>query len=182
MKTEARVRELFPEVAEIKNKKLADAVIALWLKSWQESDWDDLTDVPKNDRMSEVNLVQHVRGVTRAAIAIAKVAIEMYDNIKIDMDVMITGSLLHDMSKPIEGNKDGKTARGKLFPHGYLAAQMCQDAGLPNEIVHIILTHSKNTTPMVPKTMEALIVHYADYCDSDILNIRYDKKILLKFY
>ena len=178
---EARVRELFPEVEEIKDRALADKVIALWLKSWQGSDWADLTEVPKNDRMSEVSLVEHVRGVTRAARAIAQTAIDMYDNIDIDMDLLTAGALLHDMSKPLEGNKDGKTRMGYYFPHGYLAAQMAQTEGLPNELVHIILTHSRNTAPMLPKTYEALIVHYADYCDSDILNIRYDKKILLKF-
>jgi len=175
------VRALFPEVEEIRDAALADKIVQLWTRVWVESGWSDLRDVPKNDQIRDVSLVQHVRGVTRAAQALARIAVELYPGVSIDMDVLIAGALLHDASKPLESAPSGKTHAGKLLPHAYLAAHFALEAGLPHEIVHIILTHSKNSSAVPPKTYEGLIVHYADYCDSDVLNIRFGHKILLTY-
>jgi putative nucleotidyltransferase with HDIG domain len=97
------------------------------------------------------------------------------------MDLVTAASLLHDVSKPLENAPDGKTKLGKLFPHAHLGAHLARQAGLSDELVHIIVTHSRNSSPMPPSTYEGLIVHYADYCDSDVLNVKYGKKILLSF-
>jgi len=179
--SEATIRELFPEVDEIRDRSLRDKVVQIWVQVLETSGWNDLRDVPKNDRIDKVSLVQHVRGVTQAARALAKIAVELYPGVKIDMDVLTAGALLHDASKPLEGGPQGKTAVGKLFPHGYLASYMALQAGLPNEVVHIIITHTRNSSAVPPKTYEGLIVHYADYCDSDVLNILFGQKILLQF-
>ncbi len=175
------IRGLFPEVEEIRDPDLAAKVVQVWRRVWEESLWDDLRDVPKNDQIHDVSLVQHVRGVTQGAIAMARIAMDLYPGVEIDLDTLIAGALLHDASKPLEGTRSGKTPAGKLLPHGYLAAHMALQAGLPNEVVHIILTHSKGSSAVPPKTYEGLIVHYADYCDSDVLNIRFGHKILLSY-
>lgn len=178
---EARVRELLPEIGDIKDPVLAEKVTALWVRAWNESEWETLDAVPKNDRLPEVTLIAHVRGVTRASQALARVAMELYDGVEIDMDLITASALLHDVSKPLENSPEGKTKVGKLFPHAHLGAQMAHEAGLPDELVHIIVTHSRNSSPMPPSTYEGLIVHYADYADSDVLNVRYGKKLLLSF-
>jgi len=175
------IREIFPEVDQIRNPGLAAKVVQVWQRVWEESTWDDLRDVPKNDQIHEISLVQHVRGVTQGAVALARIATELYPGVELDMDTLIAGALLHDASKPLESTRTGKTPAGKLLPHAYLAAHLASEVGLPNEVVHIILTHSKGSSAAAPKTYEGLIVHYADYCDSDVLNIRFGHKILLSY-
>jgi len=178
---EATIRTLFPELDKIRDRSLADKVVQVWVRVWEESGWTDLRDVPKNERIKDVSLVQHVRGVTQAARKLAEIALDLYPGVSIDLDVLTAGALLHDASKPLESKPEGKTPAGKLLPHGYLAAHLALAAGLPYEIVHIILTHSKNSSAVPPKTYEGLIVHYADYCDSDVLNIRFGHKLLLTY-
>ncbi len=178
---EATIRELFPEVNEIRDRTLQDKVVQIWTQVWKTSEWTDLRDVPKNERIRAVSLVQHVRGVTQAARRLAEIAMTLYPGVEIDLDVLTAGALLHDASKPLEGSPRGKTSVGKLFPHGWLAAHMALEAGLPNEIVHIIITHTRNSSAVPPKTYEGLLVHYADYCDSDVLNIRFGHELLLTF-
>jgi len=175
-----QVREVFPEVDQIRDAGLAARVVRVWQRVWDESGWDP-RDVPKNDQIHEVSLAQHVRGVTQGAIALARIASDLYPGVEIHMDTLIAGALLHDASKPLESGQGGKTPAGKLLPHGYLAAHLALEEGLPTEVVHIILTHSKGSSAVPPRTYEGLIVHYADYCDSDVLNIRFGHKILLTY-
>jgi len=178
---EATIRELFPEVDEIQDRTIREKVVQVWVQVLQTSGWTDLRDVPKNERIDKVGLVQHVRGVTQAARALAKIAVDLYPGVKIDMDVLTAGALLHDASKPLEAGPKGKTPLGKLFPHGYQASYMALQVGLPIEVVHIIITHTRNSSAVPPKTYEGLLVHYADYCDSDVLNILFGLKLLLQF-
>jgi hypothetical protein len=45
-----RVRELLPELQQISDEGLRDAVTEIWLKAWIESGWEDMASVPKNPR------------------------------------------------------------------------------------------------------------------------------------
>lgn len=86
-------------------------------------------------------------------------------------DHLIAGALLADAGKPIEYiRKDGKPAkgpRGYLLRHPFSGVGMCWKHGLPDEVMHIVATHSKEGDH-VQRTLESIIFHHADFVDFDI--------------
>jgi 23S rRNA maturation-related 3'-5' exoribonuclease YhaM len=91
------------------------------------------------------------------------------------MDFLIISAVLHDVSKLLEyEQRDGKevlSRTGELYPHGFHGARMAFEAGLPEEIVHIIATHAP-TSSEIPKVAEGLILHYCDLIDADLNRFR----------
>ena len=170
----AYVRELFPEVAQISDEKLAAEVVNIWAEVWKESPWERIEDVPKNPETVKLKfgLVAHTRSVTLQAIAVAQAAQQFY-GISANMDLLIAGALLHDVSKMLEyGPKPdggaGKTQHGKLIQHGIYGAVKSFEHGLPTELNHMIVSHTAQSAHH-PKTLECIILHYVDYADTDVL-------------
>lgn len=96
-------------------------------------------------------------------------------------DILIAGALLHDIGKVDELSIDGfidYSDEGRLLGHivmGYelVAQKIAQVQNFPkpaaNQILHIILSHhglKEQGAPVVPMTLEAMIMHGADYLDS----------------
>lgn len=175
MKTtaEEEIRRLLPELGAIGDPSLADAVVEIWAEVWRTSQWEQLSDVPKNPkRLDRRPLIPHVRSVTQMAIAAGRIIQEQH-GIAVDMDLLIAGALLHDVSKLAEyephmesAGRSSKT--GELIQHGVLAASQILQRGLPLELTHLVLSHT-DASKVLPKTIEAVILHYVDYADSDVL-------------
>ncbi len=69
------VRRRFPEVDGIKDARLRQSVINIWIEVGAECAWERFEDVPKNlDAEKYRPLVEHIRGVTMMATALAEVA------------------------------------------------------------------------------------------------------------
>ena len=174
-----RIIEALPELELIQNEAYRNAVIAIWEEAYSNSDWERLEDVPKSGDVVEYSNLQHTRSVTLQAIACADV-IEKIHQIQVDRDVLITAALLHDISKCFEYDKDGKKTRyGKLMQHGFYPVQKAAEHQLPLEIQHLIVTHT-GLSKIMPQTIEALILHYVDYLDSDVLLHVVNKPLFLK--
>lgn len=179
----ARVRELLPELEEIRDASLAQAVVEIWVDFWTNSGWERLEDVPKNPKsLSNRDSITHVRSVTQQAIAAGRIVQELH-KIDVDMDLLIAGSLLHDVSKiaefgPKPGTEGEATTAGKLIQHGVLGASKVLERGLPIELAHLIVSHTAASNHP-PKTIEGLILHYVDYLDSDVLLLDQGKPLLL---
>jgi hypothetical protein len=79
------------------------------------------------------------------------------------MNFLIVSAALHDVSKLFEyEHREGREVLsrvGELYPHGFHEASMALEAGLPEEIAHIILTHPP-TTRDCPRMAEGLILHF----------------------
>ncbi len=169
----AYIRDLFPELKEISDAGLAAEVVEIWAEVWKESPWERIEDAPKNPESigPERKLLPHVRSVTRQAIDTAK-AVEQFHGLKVDMDLLIAGGLLHDVSKLLEYSptKDGaaKSQHGKLIQHAMYGVHKAFEHDLPIELVHMISSHTTQSRHH-PKTLEAIILHYVDYLDSDVL-------------
>ncbi|HSJ07393.1 MAG TPA: HD domain-containing protein, partial [Longimicrobiales bacterium] len=101
----------------------------------------------------------------------------------IDRDLLIAGALLHDIGKTREiGARGGfpYTDEGKLLGHILLGLQMVADAAahvsdLPPQrlllLQHLIASHQGRhewQSPREPRTLEALILHYADDLDAKL--------------
>jgi putative nucleotidyltransferase with HDIG domain len=171
--------DALPELAQINNDKYREAVINIWQETFINSTWEHIEDVPKSEHVQEYNNLQHTRSVTLQAMACADI-IEQIHKIPVDRDILITAALLHDISKFFEYDQTGKkTIYGKLMQHGVYSVHKAIEHDLPLEIQHLIVTHT-GLSKIMPQTVEAIILHYTDYLDSDVLLHVLSKPLFLK--
>ncbi|WP_433509325.1 HD domain-containing protein [Nonomuraea sp. CA-143628] len=161
--------ELLPEAAWIRDDTLRSTVLRIWEQAWRTSGWDTVTACPKGPDLPGHSLVEHSRSVARLAHSMAEILAQR-DTVVVDSDAVLTIALLHDVSKlhefqPIPGGA-ARSVVGHRYQHGFLAAFWMHEAGLPIDLVHAVIAHTDLST-VLPQTQEALIVHYADFADSD---------------
>jgi putative nucleotidyltransferase with HDIG domain len=109
----------------------------------------------------EALLVDHVKDVTSCALGLAESLLSRDDDLDIDIDTVIAGALVHDVSKLYEFDGMERTEVGRLLGHPYYGVSVVSRANLPVEIAHIVLSHSSRTN-VEPATLEAEIVRRAD--------------------
>ena len=120
-------------------------------------------------------LLQH----TLRVVQVCEKAASMYE--LVDRDLLITGALVHDIGKISSYSARGffdYTDEGRLIGHIVSGnelidrkIQMIED--FPSELAlrlkHLVLSHQGQlefASPVVPKTLEAIILHYADDMDA----------------
>ncbi len=170
------IKELFPELDEIRDEILREKVIDVWEDAIRTGGWQpkELLEIPFTLLAGDTKMmfIEHVRACCRMCLAIEKVLNDVWgDRMPIQHDHLIAGSLLADVGKPIEyARKDGKIVkgpRGDLLRHPFSGAGLCWKHGLPDEVIHIVATHSKEGEHS-QRTPESLIFHHADFIDFDI--------------
>ncbi len=173
----AEIAKLFPEIEEIKDKSLRDQVVSAWEEAIRKSGWkiDEVQSVPFTLLIPDcrIDLIAHTRAVAQTAMKIASGLTDSYgDRVKINFDILLAGSLLHDVGKILEyareGHKVVKSRTGKLLRHPFSGAALAYKHGLPEEIIHMIATHAKEGDGGYRST-EAMIVHYADFINFESL-------------
>lgn len=121
-------------------------------------------------------LLEHVIRLCRLADSVSG----LYP--QIDRDMLLTGALLHDIGKIYEFSWSlsiDYTALGSLHGHLVLGDRMitdrCRQEGVPEEkammISHMILSHHgipEYGTVVVPRTLEALVLHHIDNMEAKI--------------
>jgi putative nucleotidyltransferase with HDIG domain len=171
------VGKSFPEIDLIKSDRLKQQVTKVLEDAIELGGWEaeDLPRIPFTLLIPDctVNLIHHTRAVTRTAIAIAENLKEQYgDSISIDMDILVAGSLLHDVGKFLEYAKQGgsvvKSEIGSLLRHPFSGQALAYKHGLPYEILHMIAYHSKEGD-LGKRTVEAIIIHHADFVNFEPL-------------
>lgn len=174
VRTADTVRALLPEIMDIGDTDLRDAVTRIWARAWRSSVWTDLASVPKSPELpARRTLVTHTRAVTRIAGHLVDVESELH-GVPVDRDQTLAIALLHDVSKvrEFEPSGDGTggarfSRTGRLYQHGFLGGHWMAEEGLSEGLVHGVLAHTPQSA-VVPQTQEAVIVHYADFADSDV--------------
>jgi putative nucleotidyltransferase with HDIG domain len=171
------MNKIFPEIKKIKDKKLrrktADCLArAIKLGGWNEAELDIIpfTLLVKGKVPS---LVTHTRAVTQTSIAMAGVISTIYgDEVKVDLDILVSGALLHDVGKFLEYAKEGdkvtKSKAGKMLRHPVSGTALAYTMGLPEEVLHIIAAHS-HEGDHVKRSVEAIIVKHADFANFEAL-------------
>jgi len=176
-----QISELFPELLEITDTELRDKVAAVWNEAITTgcggTGWtfDELRAVKFTLLAGDIDLtfVDHVRSCARQCIAIAEVLNTIFGNkIPINLNHLIAGSLLADVGKPLEFDKDAdgnviKGHYGDMLRHPFSGVAMCYKHELPAEVMHIIATHS-HEGDKVQRSIESIIFHHADFVDFDI--------------
>ncbi len=120
-------------------------------------------------------LVQHCLEMARLALAVSEIFPQ------IDRDLLLTGVLVHDIGKLQEMSQDlyvDYTTAGKLLGHLTIGTNMVQKKvdGIPGfpdtlrmQVIHCVLSHHGeliNGSPVLPKTLEALILYHLDNLDA----------------
>ncbi|WP_275291867.1 HD domain-containing protein [Amycolatopsis sp. La24] len=165
------VRDLLPEAGEIARKDLCDSVLDVWVRAWRSSAWQQLSDVPKSvDLPSSRTLTTHSRAVARMSAQMADTVTQLH-GIAVDRDAVLAIALLHDVCKihefePAPAGGGQWSTPGRRFQHGFLSAHWMLEAGMDDDLVHAVIAHTPHSS-VVPQTQEAVIVHYADFADSD---------------
>lgn len=176
--TEAMRRQIaaeLPEVAEIKDAALRDGVIEAWAYAIAQSSFGSIREIPPagNPDVNEAkrgDQTDHLRGVTRLAMGIAKEMGTAFPELQIDMDTIIAGGLVHDVGKAWEFDPERRRRwRGEQkrygrpsIRHPAYGAHICLTVGLPEEIAHIAMAHSGEGELLV-RSLACMIVHQADY-------------------
>ena len=179
--TTKQIAELFPNIMDISDAGLRDKVAMVWDEAitigcggrgWT---FDELRAVKFTLLAGDIDLmfIEHLNSCVRQCIAIADVLESAFSGkISINRDVLIAGSLLADVGKPLEYDKDAsgeviKGHYGEMLRHPFSGVGMCYKHGLPPEVMHIIATHS-HEGDKVQRSIESIIFHHADFVDFDI--------------
>jgi putative nucleotidyltransferase with HDIG domain len=178
------VAKLFPSLLKIKQKSLREKVASVWSeaiitgcggKGWT---FAELRAVKFTLLAGDIDMkfVEHLNSCARQCIAIADVLKNSFRcSIPINRDHLIAGSLLADVGKPLEYDKDtsGKIIQGKFgqqLRHPFSGVALAYKHGIPAEVMHMIATHS-HEVDKVERSIESIIFHHADFVDFDIAKL-----------
>lgn len=168
---------LYKYVNAIQSEPIRQFVSNILEKNWKRfSIWPAATNVHHN-YMS--GLLQHSVNVVKNAYNIA------FNYTDIDLDIVLASAILHDIGKIYEYDEDGSiSGEGKLFDHINIGTRMLFEEYYHGKdsvynfserdiysIAHVILSHHGKLewgSPRTPATQEAMIVHYADYIDTNM--------------
>lgn len=172
------LKELDSFIDEVKNKNFSRILKAFFVEDKTFREKFSSHQGAKVVHHSFVSgLIEHTLSTTRLAKAIAK----NYDDINIDL--VITASLLHDIAKMNEISSyptNDYTDAGQLIGHIVLGYDMVKEkinllGGFSdkeqNELLHCILSHHGTTefgSPKLPMLMEAYVVSQADNTDAKL--------------
>jgi putative nucleotidyltransferase with HDIG domain len=175
-----------PEFLLVKDEALREKCLNTWELAIKEGGWCERSILKLPFVLTELKdcpvlLVEHVRNVTQTASMIAKFFNQAYQTTeKVDEDVVIAGALLHDVGKLLEyESKDGEYAysqRGQYVRHPAAGGILASKNGLPEMVVHIILTHSFEGDKSY-QTPESYIVKTADWLNFNYLAFTYPNQM-----
>jgi len=170
-----KVLGIWPEIKWIKNEELREKTLQCWIYAIENSvlKVEDLDVIPFSLLLKDckISFMNHKRTAVQLSVEIAERMIKNFkDEIKIDMDILISGAILIDVGKLLEYEiVDGKlktSNAGKLIRHPFSGLAIADRFGLPPEVQHIIATHSKEGD-LGARTVESIVVHHADFVSFD---------------
>ena len=135
-KKELNITEVMPEINWIKDDDIRQKTIEIWEQMYKDSKWEDIMDLPCSTHKTDYPHIVHNRSVVQMAVSVADILENMH-GVKIDHDNLICAALLQD------------------------AAML---AGLPNEVVQAINTHSPDSA-VYPQSLIGKILFYVDQTD-----------------
>lgn len=172
------LKAMFPELDTMSNRDWAEAVVSIWLEVLERSQWEQASDARFSVGISEISLIAHTRAVLNYALEIADSLRAVHGrSVSLNRDVLVAGCILHDVDKLLALAPDGKgvcvpTDIGYDVQHGFYSAYYAEKAGLPLEIVTMLLDHTAYSR-MMPNSLEGIILYYADMADAEVLKFTY---------
>ena len=171
----ARVRAELPEIGEIRDPELGARVVEAWALALASSSFAAIAEIepsgnPGVNTLKRGRQTDHIRGVTRMALALAEQLQAQLEGLVIDRDILIAGALCHDVGKPWEfdpaNRKRWQAAPRKAglpsIRHPAFGVHICLTVGLPEAVAHCAAAHSGEGELLV-RSLENTIIHHADY-------------------
>lgn len=167
----AEVLALWPELEWIQDEDLREATARTWELALARSPLTpaDLSTIPFTLLVPDlkVSFMAHKRCVVHIARESAQKMNEFFaTDLPVDLDVTIAGAILADVGKLLEYDlKDGQSCQsttGRYLRHPFTGVALAMEAGVPDEVCHIISAHA-GEGDMVKRTTEAYVVHHADF-------------------
>jgi putative nucleotidyltransferase with HDIG domain len=164
---------LWPELMWIGDEKLREKTANTWKLALEKSvlTADDLQKIPFTLLAGpdlKVSFMAHKRCVVHVARDAGNKMNEFFGkDMPVNMDVLIAGAILADVGKLVEYelDKEGKSVQGKYgkyLRHPFSGVSLAEQCGVPAEVCHIIAAHA-GEGDMIKRTVEAYIVHHADF-------------------
>jgi 3'-5' exoribonuclease len=142
--------------------------------------WHDFIEAPSARSVHQAylhGLLEHTINVANNARALGA----CYSKL-VDLDILTSGALIHDMGKTIEyawKPRIDYTDMGLMMGHIPIGSNMLHDFARGRQMApgklarlhHMILSHHGRAewgSPRPPSTPEAFILHYADYADAQL--------------
>lgn len=170
-----QVQEDLPEISEIGDPELRRLVIEAWAYALAGSSFRSIREIPGAGNPGQIVLkrgdqTDHLRGVTRLAIATTDELNKNFPEMEIDRDIVIAGALCHDLGKPWEFDplnrarweEDPRKVGKPSIRHPAYGVHICLTVGLPEDVAHIALAHSAEGK-LITRSTECAIVHHADH-------------------
>jgi putative nucleotidyltransferase with HDIG domain len=171
----ARVRAEMPEIEWIKDETLRRKVTDAWAAAIASSSFSRIGDMKPSGNYDSRPLrrgtqADHIRSVTRMAVKVAEEMATLFPDFSCDRDLLIAGSLCHDIGKVWEFDPEN-VKRWKSDPratgmpslrHPGFGIHICLTMGLPEEVAHMAAAHSGEGELLI-RSLENTILHWADY-------------------
>lgn len=169
------VRKSLPELSEIRDENLRNLVVDAWAYCLGQSSFHSIDEIrpsgnPDTPTLKGGTQTDHIRGVTRLALALGDTLKEQFPQLPIDRDLLTACALCHDVGKPYEFDPE-RQARWRSRPsasgwppirHPQYGTHVCLTVGLPEEVCHAAGCHS-GEGELVRRSLHVTIVHHADY-------------------
>ena len=167
------MQKLIELANKIENKGLKEKVVdlikdqTLSNTNFQKYPKEDLEKVRTPFSVSDMGVVE--REVVNHTVTNTELCLKIADTfeknygVRTDRDVLIAGSLLHDIMKVYEWKIDEEgdpVPTGLTLDHVFLGVAELYARGFSEEIIHLVAATQGERTP--PKSLEALILHYID--------------------
>jgi putative nucleotidyltransferase with HDIG domain len=168
-----KVKKLWPELEWIKDLSLREKTARTWELAFKRSVLrpEDLEKIPFTLLCGpnlKVSFMTHKRCVVHLVKGCGEKMNSFFgEELKVNMDILISGAILADVGKILEYelNKDGQAIQGKYgeyLRHPFSGVSLAEECGVPPEVCHIIAAHAFEGD-LVKRTTEAYIVHHADF-------------------
>ena len=174
--TKEEICRLLPQFNLIRDAQLKDTALSMWQEACGRSDWESLEAIPFGPGYDPVRagFLHHVALVTQYSYVVAMAYNEL-EPVPVNVDYVVAGALLHDVSKIVEySSEGGRTAWGTHVSHAVYGVVLCEKYGLPIEITHIVASHTAKLG-MPNKSPEAIIVAKADGIAAGCVHLFEDK-------
>ncbi len=167
------VAGLFPELKLFQSTNFAGPVIRAWELAIARGNFshpEECHFLPREIGFTtQISLLAHTRMVTELSVKAADI---LARTMPVGRDLVLAGALLHDVGKLLEYAPSGAetviSPGGRRLNHRFSGASLCQEVGLPPEVVHIVFAHSEEGK-FIARSVEAVIVYHADFTHFEAL-------------
>ncbi|OLC56917.1 MAG: hypothetical protein AUH85_04610 [Chloroflexi bacterium 13_1_40CM_4_68_4] len=162
----SQVDRAFPGIAAIEQPSLRKLVKDFWqYVADVNAQWRDIEAIPIFPSLpieTTGNLANHIRAMARVSEAIVPLYAELW-GVELSADDFLTAVYVHDAAKVIEFvKKDGELTAIPGFNHALEAGRIVRDLGGPEEIAHMVESHSFAGALAVPRTRAAQLFLFLD--------------------